>query len=90
MQGGLVSKAVYSVGTWDPEAQAYTPQIGVGPSINVDWRGLLRVMRNLRAAGYSAHRTRDERGDHEDNDWTVLVERTDGLTDAEVLEDWKR
>ncbi len=71
--------ALYSVGTWDTDTQAYTPQAGLTvPSVNVPWRTLLQVMRQLRGMGYSAHRRRDAAGEHEDNDWCVLVERTDG------------
>lgn len=83
--------ATYSVGTWDVDAQAYTPQVGLTvPCVNVPWRILLQVLRELRRMGYHAHRFRDERGDHDDNDWAVLVERTDGMTEAEVMEGWKR
>lgn len=83
--------AVFSIGTWDGDAQAYTPQVGLTvPCVNVPWRTLLCVLRELRSMGYSAHRVRSENGDHEDNDWAVLVERTDGMTEAEVLKGWKR
>ena len=59
---------LYSIGTWDTDLQAYTPQVGTEPCINVPWRRLLQVMRLLRQDGYS----------HDSNDWSVLVERTDG------------
>ncbi len=82
---------LYSIGTWDTDLQAYTPQVGLtAPCINVPWRVLLRVMRELRRMGYSAHRFRDPDGGHEDNDASVLVERTDGKAPAEIIEDWKR
>ncbi len=81
---------LYSVGTWDSDLQAYTPQEGAGPSVNVPWTRLLSVMRQLRGMGYSAHRRRDPNGEHDDNDWSVLVERTDGMTEAEVLRGWRR
>lgn len=83
--------AAYSIGTWDADAQAYTPQIGLTvPCVNVPWRTLLEVLRQLRRMGYAAHRRRDGDGEHSDNDWAVLVERTDGLTEAEVLRQWER
>lgn len=70
---------LYSVGTWDTDEQAYLPQAGLTvPSQNVDRHGLRRVLKELRDMGYSAHRFRDSDGGHDDNDWSVLVERTDG------------
>jgi hypothetical protein len=81
----------YSVGTWDTEKQAYTPQDGLTvPCINVGWKTLLEIVRQLKNMGYSCHRLRDPNGGHDDNDWTVLIERTDGMTESEVLEGWKR
>ncbi len=74
-----MSIPLYSIGTWDMESQAFTPQVGLTvPSQNVPWTGLLAVLRQLRAMGYSCHRYRDADGTHEDNDSYVLVERTDG------------
>jgi hypothetical protein len=87
----LHEESRYSIGTWDTDAQAYTPQEGLTVHcVNVPWRTLLQVMRELRLLGYSAHRTRDSDGEHGDNDWSVLVERTNGMTEAEVLAGWKR
>ncbi len=87
----MSSTAVYSVGTWDTLLQSYTPQEGLTvPCVNVPWRTLLQVMRQLRSMGYTAHRLRDSNGGHEDNDWSVLVERTDGMKAAEVLAGWRR
>ena len=75
-----MSEPLYTIGTWDMDEQAYTPQVGLTvPCINVPWRTLLQVLRELRQLGYTAHRRRDANGDHDDNDWAVLVERTDGL-----------
>lgn len=83
--------AQYSVGTWDTDAQAYTPQVGLRvPSIGIDKGTLRTALKELRSRGYSAHRVRDSNGDYDDNDWCVLVERTDNMTEAEVLESWKR
>jgi hypothetical protein len=70
---------LYSIATWDINEQGYTPQAGLTvPSQNVPWRTMLEVLRQLRNMGYTAHRRRDPNGEHEDNDWCVLVERTDG------------
>lgn len=70
---------LYSVGTWDTDLQAYTPQEGLScESQNVPLWGLREVLRQLRTMGYSAHRYRDPSGDHSSNDYAVLVERTDG------------
>lgn len=86
-----MGKPLYSVGTWDTEAQAYTPQTGLSvPSLNIDIRQLRRAMKELRGGGYTCHRLRDPDGNHDDNDWSVLIERTDGMPEAEILEDWKR
>lgn len=84
-----MSSAAYSVGTWDSDEQAYTPQAGV-PSINLTLPELRQSLRALRDRGYSCHRRRDEDGTYDDNDWSVLVERTDGKSEQEILEDWKR
>ena len=84
------TKPRYLVGTWDNENEAFTPQIGVGRSINITWQRLLVVMRLLRQRGYSAHRVRDKSGGYDCNDAYVLVERTDGMTRAAVLESWLR
>jgi hypothetical protein len=80
---------LYSIGTWDTEAQAYTPQIGVSKTFNVTHWELLRAMRKLKTLGYSCHRRGDKR-EELDNDPFVLIERTDGKPEAEIMEDWKR
>ena len=75
-------KPLYSIGTWDTDLQAYTPQAGLTvPCLNVPWRILLEVLRQLRRMGYSCHRRRHwfcGEWSYDDNDWSVLVERTDG------------
>ena len=87
----VAADALYSVGTWDTEAQAYTPQAGLSvPSLNIQWRTLLQAMREVRQMGYSAHRVRSSDGDHDWNDWSVLVERTDGEAEELILKGWKR
>jgi hypothetical protein len=85
--------ARYSIGTWDGELQAYTPQCDCKtPWLNVDIHGLRAHLWELRRLplGYSAHRIRDPDGDHWDNDTSVLVERTDGMSEREVFERWER
>lgn len=82
--------ALYSIATWDTEAQAYTPQIGLFKTFNLTMAELRRAIRQLRQLGYSAHRFRDPDGTHEDNDTSVLIERTDGKPEAEILDGWKR
>ncbi len=87
----------YSCGTWDSESQSFTPQIGV-PAFNLTLWELRNSMRLLRECGYTVHRFRsvlvlangEEMIDHGDNDYMVLIERTDGMTEAEILESWKR
>jgi len=60
IQGDVFATPLYSVGTWDMDEQAYTPQVGLSvPSQNVPWRTLLRVVRELRDMGYSCHYRRD-------------------------------
>ena len=81
---------LYSVGTWDSEAEGYTPQIGIDKSFNLTKWELRRALSELRCMDYSAHRFRDPDGGHDDNDWTVLVERTDGKSEYEILEQWRR
>lgn len=86
-----MTQRLYSVGTWDTDLQAYTPQAGLTvPCINVPWQTLLEVVRQLKRMGYSCHRYRDPDGGHDDNDTSVLIERTDGAVESDILEDWKR
>lgn len=73
----------YSVRTWDPEEQRYTPQAG----LSLPWEGLTlwqvrRALKELRSMGYTAHRYRSASGDHHENDFYVLVERDDQQTDG--------
>lgn len=83
--------ALYSIGTWDAEEGAYTPQVGLSvPSFNVGLRDLRTAMRELRAIGYSCHRRRDADGGHDENDWCVLIERTDGMGEYYIREAWRR
>jgi hypothetical protein len=82
---------IYSIGTWDTEVQAFTPQDGLTvPSLNIEKSVLREALRQLRREhGYPGYRFRDENGDYH-SDWAVLIERTDGMSEAEILEGWKR
>lgn len=80
---------LYSVGTWDVDEQSFSPQQDV-PAFNLTLWELKESMRLLRAWGYSCHRYRDDDGGHSDNDPFVLIERTDGKPEAEILQGWKR
>ena len=83
---------LYSVGTWDTDAQGYTPQPELDrESFNITLWQLKELLQILKKEfGYSCHRYRDDDGGHECNDWSVLVERTDGKPQSEILESWKR
>ncbi len=81
----------YSIGTWDGEKESYTPQHGLSvPSFNSTRSQLRIAMKELRLMGYRCHRFRDEDGSHDDNDWTVLIERTDGKHWKEIRRGWRR
>ena len=83
--------ARYSVGTWDNEKQAFTPQQGLTvPPYNITLAQLTQAVRELRAMGYTAHRYRDADGGHEDSDAFVLIERTDGKSPLEIRRGWRR
>lgn len=86
---------LYSVGTYDWEECRYTPQDGLSvPSINVPLATVRQIFRELRECGYSCHRYREvtRYGDvrYDCNDSNVLVERTEGRSEAEILESWER
>jgi len=81
---------LYSVGTWDMDVQAYTPQEGIARSLNITRSELHVVMRQLRNMGYSVHRHRSSDGGHDSNDTSVLIERTDGMPETEILAQWQR
>jgi hypothetical protein len=90
-----VKEPLYSIGTWDSESQSYLPHPGL-PAFNVTRKSLVDSMKILRRQGYSCHRYRgrDENGKlndfAEDSDPRVFIGRTDGKTEAEILESWKR
>lgn len=84
-----MSKRLYSIGTWDSESQSYTPHDGL-PAFNLTIWQLRRVMRALRSIGYPCDRKRDSDGGHDSNDPNVLIERTDGMAEDEILDGWRR
>lgn len=84
-----MSEPLYSIGTWDTELQAYTPQIDV-PAFNLTRAELVKSIRLLRDCGYSVHRFGNCRDGHEDNDTAVLIERTDGMPESEIMKGWER
>jgi len=84
----------YSIGTWDTEAQGFTPHPGL-KAFNLTRTELVEVMRELRGYGYTCHRIRkrDQHGvhtDETDSDVSVLIERTDGISEADILKQWER
>ncbi len=84
----------YSIGTWDTEAQGFTPHPGL-KAFNLTRTELVEVMRELRGYGYTCHRIRerDQHGvhtDETDSDVLVLIERTDGMSEADILKQWER
>ena len=82
---------LYSIGTWDGDLNAYTPQIGLTvPSFNITRSQLRQAIRDLRGMGYSVHRIRDADGEHWDNDTSVIIERTDGELPEFILKYWVR
>lgn len=85
-----MSKPLYSIGVWDMDDEAYIPALSSKESLNIDRRELRRQMKHLRACQYTVHRKRGFSGDHDDNDTSVYIERTDGKPAAEILEGWKR
>jgi hypothetical protein len=90
-----MNQPLYSIGTWDPELIAFTPQDGV-PAFNLTRKQLVESMRLLRNEGYTCHRfrERDEDGDFYsdvfDSDPSVMIQRTDGMSEEAILKEWKR
>jgi hypothetical protein len=86
-----MTEPLYSVGTWDPDRSAFTPQRGLSvPSFNITKAQLRIAMRELRDMQYSVHRYRAADGSHHDNDSFVLIERTDGKHWKEIRREWNR
>jgi hypothetical protein len=85
-----MSEPLYSIGTWDTDAQGFTRQEGV-PAFNLTRRQLVGSMRMLQETGmYTCHRYGNGTQDMRDSDTSVLIERTDGKSEAEILRDWER
>lgn len=85
-----MNQPLYSVGTYDWNEHAYTPQEGAPNSMNIPFRDLRPILHALRDMGYSAHRRGNIRDRSDDNDSNVLIERTDGKPESEILKGWKR
>ena len=81
---GIVSgEFTYSIRTWDMDLQAFTPQEG----LSLPWEGLTlwqlkAALKELKDCGYQCHRRRDATGCYDNNDVSVLVERSDEQTDG--------
>jgi hypothetical protein len=79
---------LYSIGTWDPDASGYTRQIGCR-AFNLTIHELRSTMRELQDCGYPCHRFLLPNGERE-SDGHVLIERTDGMNPADILNSWER
>lgn len=80
-----MSTPLYSIGTWDTDLQSFTPQSDQeSPWLNIDRVQLRTAMRELRDKGYQCHYQQDG-----DNDSSVMIERTDGIPEEEVLRRWR-
>jgi hypothetical protein len=84
------SERLYSIGVWDADKQSYVPPYGMNNCINITLSVLRKRIGELRCIGYSVHRRRDADGTYDDNDWSVIIERTDGQSSVEILEGWER
>lgn len=89
-----MTQPLYSIGTWDTEVQGFTPQTDV-PAFNLTRKQLVESIRMLQNNGYSCHRFRERDENRQptgevDSDCWVLIERTDGMNESEILERWKR
>jgi hypothetical protein len=84
-----MAEPLYSIGTWDADAQGYTPHEGV-PAFNLTRRQLVESMRMLQCGMYTCHRYGNSESLDRDSDTSVLIERTDGKSEAEILRDWER
>jgi len=87
----MTNQPLYSVATWDADRNSYTPQRGLSVhSFNITWRQLVIAVRELKQMGYTAHRVRDIDSNYDDNDWSVLIERTDGKCWKRIRRNWRR
>lgn len=88
-----MTQPLYSIGTWDTDEQAFRPHPAC-PKLNQTRAELVESMRILQQYGYTCHRygnTRhEEDGGLRDSDPSVLIERTDGKPEAEILKQWER
>ena len=79
----------YSIGTWDVILQAFTPHYEV-PAFNLTRAELVKSIRLLRGHGYLVDRTGNTASGHDNNDTNVIIERTDGMSEAKILKSWGR
>lgn len=85
------SEPLYSVGTWDTDKQAFTPQHGLSvPSFNITRSQLRQAVRELRRMKYQVKRVRDADGKHWESDPSVFIERTDGKNWKEIMKGWRK
>lgn len=84
-----MTQTLYSIGTWDSDIGCFTPQVDV-PSIGLTRKQLVESMRMLQSMGYSCHRTGNTSQVCRDSDPSVLIERTDGLSEETILKGWGR
>ena len=81
---------LYSIGTFDTNTQSFSPQESV-PAFNLTRNELVASMRMLQDRGYPCHRYGNSSTDDiRDSDWSVLIERTDGKSESEILKGWER
>lgn len=88
-----MSDPLYSIGTWDNDEQAFRPHPNA-PKLNQTRAELVKSMRTLQEYGYPCHRygnkRHEEDGGLRDSDPSVLIERTDGKPEADILKSWER
>jgi hypothetical protein len=88
-----MAEPLYSIGTWDTDEQAFRPHPNC-PKLNQTRAELVQSMRVLQQYGYTCHRYGNKRTEEDgglrDSDVSVLIERTDGKPESEILKGWER
>jgi len=86
----MSNEPLYSIGTWDTDTQSFSPQVDV-PAFNLTRKQLVESIRLLQGNCYSCHRYGNgAQYDIRDSDPFVLIERTDGMSETEILKRWER
>ena len=91
----VMTEPLYSIGTWDTGLPEFSPQVDV-LAFNLTRKQMVESIRMLQGNGYPCHRFRgrDEDGQlnarADDSDPSVLIERTDGMSEVEILKRWQR